>query len=268
MTQQVKEWLNLGQRDTTMPREEQTVVITGAASGIGQQCMRWFAREGYHCVGIDLKFPDHEEYRKSLFEDKKDFKISLEDCDVTNYEQLRRIIEKYEKKNGYINCLVNNAGEKLSGSVLTQSPEEWTRMIDVNVMGVLNGMRCVIDKMKENKHGCIINIGDIGGRKSFPNHTVYCATKCAVESITEGARRELFDFNIKVIAINPGAVDTPMFSRSADKEVEKKDNKWKKSLHYGILKPEDVARTCLFAYQQPDRCLIREIHLSPLEQDY
>jgi NADP-dependent 3-hydroxy acid dehydrogenase YdfG len=267
MAQQVKEWLNLGQKDTNLPKEEQTVVITGAASGIGQQCLRWFAREGFCCVGIDLKFGDHEEYKKSLFLDMKDLKVCLEDCDVTNYDQFCKVIEKHEKKNGYISCLINNAGEKFLGCIDTQNPAEWTRMIDVNVMGVLNGTRCVIDKMKEYKRGVIINIGDIGGRKFFPNHTVYCATKSAVECLTEGIRREVFDYNIKVIAINPGAVETPLFSRCKDKEVEKKDTQWRDSLKYGILQPEDVARSCLFVYQQPDRCLIREIHLAPLEQD-
>jgi NADP-dependent 3-hydroxy acid dehydrogenase YdfG len=225
MTQQVKEWLNLGQKDTNLSTGDQTVLITGAASGIGQECLRWFAREGYQCIGIDMKFGDHEEYKRSLFGDMKDLKVCLEDCDVTNYEQLNKIIEKYEKKNGFINCLINNAGEKYLGNIQTQKPEEWIKMIDVNVMGVLNGVRCVIDKMKDNKRGCIINIGDIGGQKMYPNHTVYCATKYAVESLTEGLRRELFDYNVKVISINPGAVDTPLFSRSMDKDVEKKDTK-------------------------------------------
>jgi NADP-dependent 3-hydroxy acid dehydrogenase YdfG len=268
MAQQVKEWLR-GQKETEtdLSTREQTVIITGAASGIGRSCLRWFAREGFHCVGIDLKFGDHHEFKKSLFMDLKDYTISLEECDVTNYELLYKLIEKYEKKNGFISCLINNAGNKCLGTIDSQNPDEWTRMIDVNVLGVLNGIRCVVGKMKEHKRGCIINIGDIGGHKFFPNHTVYCATKSAVECITEGVRREVFEYNVKVISINPGAVSTPSFTRSTDKDVEQKDVKWRDSLTHGILEPEDVARCCLFAYQQPDRCLIREIDLAPLEQD-
>jgi len=267
MAEQVKEWLNRGQKQMEIPLSDQVVVITGAASGIGKACLRWFAREGYHCVGIDLKFGDHQEYKESLSLDLKDLIICLEECDVTNYELLHRLIEKYEKKNGFIHCLVNNAGEKLLGSIDSQNIEEWTHMVNVNVMGVLNGIRCVVDNMKEHKHGCIINIGDVGGRKTLPHHTVYCATKSAMEGITEGVRRELCEHNIKMIAIHPGAVETPSFTRSVDKSIEKKDNEWRQSLHYGLLQPEDVARCCLFAFQQPDRCLIREIHLAPLEQD-
>lgn len=267
MAQQVKEWLNLGQSDVEVPVKDQVVVITGAGSGIGKTCLRWFAREGYNCVGIDLKFGDQQEYKQSLDLITKDLNLCLEECDVTNYEHFRSIIEKCEKKNGYIHCLINNAGEKYLGAIDSQNTDEWTRMIDVNVFGVLNGIRAVIDKMKEHKRGCIINIGDVGGHKSLPNHTVYCATKSALEGITEGVRRELYDYNIKMIAINPGAVETEQFTRAVDKNIEKKDNEWKNSLQFGLLQTEDVARCCLFAFQQPERCLIREIQLAPLEQN-
>jgi len=84
--------------------------------------------------------------------------------------------------------------------------------------------------------------------------------------ITEGTRRELLDYDIKVVSISPGAVDTPSFVCSRDKEVEKSSHEWKNSLKYGLLLPEDVARCCLFAFQQPKRCVIREIKLAPLGQ--
>lgn len=268
MAQQVKEMLGGGHGyDERFSPKDQTVVITGAGSGIGKECLRWFAREGYYCVGIDLRFGDFEDFKKSLSIDLKE-NLCLEECDVTNFEDLNRIIQKYERRNGFINCLINNAGEKFMNLIDKQNSQEWNRMFDVNVMGVLNGIRCVVDKMKEHKNGCIINIGDIGGAKNIPNHTVYCATKCAVSGITEGLRRELLDHYVKVIAINPGAVDTPLFSRSTDKDIESKNIKWRESLKYGALLPEDVARSCIFAYQQPKRCLIREIQLAPLEQDY
>jgi len=206
--------------------------------------------------------------KKSSLTDHKEYKnICFEHCDVSKYEEFRSIVQKYEKDNNYIHCLINNAGIKFIDSIEKQDKNEWYRMLDVNVMGVLNGIRCVIDKMKEKKNGCIINIGDIGGQKNYPNHTVYCATKFAVQGITEGVRRELLNTNIKVIAINPGAVETPLFSNSNDNNLEKKNTKWKDSLEHGILQPEDVARCCLFAFQQPKRCLVREIKLAPIEQD-
>lgn len=133
-------------------------------------------------------------------------------------------------------------------------------------MGVLNGIRCVVDKMKEHKDGCIINIGDSSAHKTFANHTVYCATKRAVCGITEGIRCELLQYNVKVVGISPGAVDTSQFVNSRDKNIEKESHAWKESLKHGLLQPDDVARCCLFSYQQPKRCLIREIKLAPLEQ--
>jgi len=206
--------------------------------------------------------------KKSFSMNTSNWNVCFEHCDVSNYEQFRRIVEKYENKHGYIHCLINNAGEKFLGSIDDQNITEWTRMIDVNVTGVLNGIRCVVDKMKDRKSGCIINIGDIGGHKHFPNHTVYCATKAALEGLTEGVRHELLNYDVKVIGINPGAVETPMFTRSSDKNIEDNNNKWKDSLKLGLLQPEDVARCCLFAYQQPKRCLIRDIQLAPIEQDW
>jgi len=267
MAQQVREWLGIGREDEPESRSQQVILITGAASGIGKECLRWFAREGYHCVGIDLRFENEPEFMKSLSFDDKNFKINLEHCDVANYDEFHRIVERYEKDHGYIHCLVNNAGVKFIDSIDKQNKDEWSRMLDVNVMGVLNGIRCVVDKMKEKKQGCIINIGDIGSHKNYPNHTVYCATKFAVQGITEGVRRELMDYNVKVVAINPGAVETPLFSQSTDKNLSRKNDQWKDSLKLGVLQPEDVARCCLFAFQQPKRCLVREIQLAPLEQD-
>jgi len=248
-------------------RKNQTIVITGAASGIGRECLRWFAREGYCCLGIDLSFDKEDELKKYLSVNSKDLSnVHLENCDVTNYDLLKRIIEKYEQKHGFIHCLINNAGVRYLHSIDKQNTNEWGQMMNVNIMGVLNGIRCVVDKMKEKKHGCIINIGDIGGHKHFENQTVYCATKRAVQGITEGIRCELYHHGVKVIAINPGAVETPSFVHSTDRNIEKQSYEWRDSLEHGLLQPEDVARCCLFAYQQPKRCLIREIQLAPIGQ--
>jgi len=248
-------------------RKHQLVIITGAASGIGKECLRWFSREGYHVVGLDLNFENEMEFRKSLSLDKDD-NLCLEHCDVTKYEDFRAIVDKAVQKcgSGYVHCLVNNAGIKFSNSIDKQDLNEWSNMLNVNIMGVLNGIRCVVDKMKEHRDGCIINIGDSAAHKTFANHTVYCATKRAVCGITEGIRCELLEYNIKVVGISPGAVETSSFVSSRDKTIEKESHSWKDSLKHGLLQPEDVARCCLFSYQQPKRCLIREIKLAPLEQ--
>jgi len=240
-------------------------VITGAASGIGRECFRFFGREGYSCVGIDLRFENEDEYFRSLSIDRND-DFCLHTCDVTKYDQLRAIIEKCESKYGYIYCLINSAGLKCSHSIHQQDMNEWTEMFHVNVMGVLNGIRCVVDKMKENKDGCIINIGDVAADKTFKNHVVYCATKSAVHGLTEGIRCELLEHHVKVVSINPGAVETGSFSCSKDKDTEKQNKEWKDSLKHGLLQPQDVARCCLFAFQQPKRCLIREIQLASIDQ--
>jgi NADP-dependent 3-hydroxy acid dehydrogenase YdfG len=246
-------------------RKQECIVITGAASGIGKECLKFFARDGYYCVGVDLNFDNEEDFKRSLSLETKD-NLMLQNCDVTKFDLFRTIIEKLETKFGYIHCLINCAGIKCGHLIDKQDMNEWTKMFHVNVMGVLNGIRCVVEKMKENKNGVIINIGDVADVKTFKNHAVYCATKCAVRGITEGIRCELAEHHVKVVGINPGAVDTPSFVCSQDKETEKLSTQWKDSLKHGLLLPQDVARCCLFAYQQPKRCLIREIQLAPIDQ--
>jgi len=100
MTQLLKDWAGFNSNEKVQQKDEpkdQLVVITGAASGIGKECLRWFGREGFHCLGIDKKFGDHEEFKKSLTMGSSNWDICLEDCDITNFEDFHRIIEKAEK---------------------------------------------------------------------------------------------------------------------------------------------------------------------------
>jgi NADP-dependent 3-hydroxy acid dehydrogenase YdfG len=247
-------------------RKNETILITGASSGIGKECLKFFAREGYHCVGLDLAFENEAEFKKSLSLDLKDDNICLENCDVSIYEQFRAVVEKCERKSGSINCLINAACTKDAHYFEKQDILQWKKMFDINVLGVLNGVRCVVDKMKENKIGCIINIGEVSDQKTFKHHTVYCASKAALRGITEGLRYELLEHQIKVVGVNPGAVETESFAKTQDKDVESHIREWKDKMKHGLLQSQDVARACLFAYQQPKRCLIREIQLASVDQ--
>jgi len=246
-------------------RKNEAILITGAGSGIGKECLRFFAREGYHCIGVDIAFDDQEQFKKSLSLETVD-NICLENCDVTSFEQFRSVVERCESKTGYIHCLINAACAKQAHHIDKQDINEWKKIFDTNVLGILNGVRCVVDKMKQNHTGTIINIGEVSAFKTFKFHTVYCASQCAVRGITEGLRRELGEHQIKVIAVNPGAVETESFGKSGDKNVEGAIHAWKEKFKHGLLLPQDVARSCLFAYQQPKRCLIREISLASIDQ--
>ncbi|CAF0834976.1 unnamed protein product [Rotaria sordida] len=235
------------------------VVITGASSGIGEACARSFSAAGYPLLLIArrldrlqaLKLPDN---------------VICAQVDVTDRTKLKEAIEKAVKRYGPVDCLVNNAGVMLLGKVQTQDPEEWQRMFDVNLMGVLNGTHVVLPSMIERRGGTIINISSIAGRKTLPDHAIYCGTKFAVHAFTEQIREEVSQYDVRLVNIAPGVVETELLSHSTDKKIVDDYKTWKS--HMGQpMESEDIARCIMFAYGQPQRICIREILVCPTRQD-
>jgi len=153
------------------------------------------------------------------------------------------------------------------GKMDEQDVREWEEMIDLNIKGVLYGIKCVVRGMKERRKGCIINMSSVAGLKNYENHTVYCSTKFAVQGITEGLRQELANSNVKVVAICPGIVETNLIHRTTNEKYREEYQSWKDDMERGVLMPEDIANACFYAYKQPPRCCIREIVLAPTNQD-
>ena len=133
-------------------------------------------------------------------------------------------------------------------------------MIDVNIKGVLNGIAAVLPSMRERKAGDIINISSDAGRKLFPGGTVYCATKWAVEAITQGLRQETEGTNIRVLSIQPGATSSELGSSITDQEVL---DMFAANPMERFLDSEDVANAVLYALQQPAHCAVHEIMVRP-----
>jgi len=242
------------------PKKQELVVITGASSGIGLECVRWFAKDGHPVLCLARRL---EEMKKKL--ENIPFLV-FEKCDITNCEEIASAIQKAEQIYGPTHCLINNAGCMLLGQIEEQDSKEWDTMIDVNIKGLLNGIKCVVSGMKERKKGCIINISSVAGIKNFDNHTVYCGTKFAVQAITEGLRQELAPSNVKVVTICPGAVETELLSHTTSDTIKHGYKEWKESMENGALQSEDVANACLFAYKQHPRCCVRQIVLAPTNQ--
>ena len=146
-----------------------------------------------------------------------------------------------------------------------QHPTEWQAMLNVNVMGVMNGIHAVLNSMMNRKSGTIINVSSIAGRKTFPNHAAYCGTKFAVHAITENIREEVAPHNVRLITIAPGAVETELLSHTTSQPIKSGYEEWKKQMG-DILCADDVARAIVFAYQQPQSVCIREIVLATTKQ--
>lgn len=234
------------------------VVITGASSGIGEAIARAFSQAGHPLLLLARRLDRLEALNLP-------HSLCMK-VDVTDRDQMKSAIEKAENKYGPIDCLVNNAGVMLLGEVDSQDPKEWEQMIQVNTMGVLNGIHLILPSMKDRRHGTIVNISSVAGRKTYPNHAVYCGTKFAVHAFTEQIREEVSSFNLRVITIAPGVVETELLSHTTSEEIKDEYEKGKKEMGQ-TLKPEDIAQSVLFAYQQPQAVCIREIVICPTGQE-
>lgn len=233
------------------------VIITGASSGIGRSTAKHFSALGHPLLLLARRVENLEALGLPNTLCRK--------VDVTDYQQFASAVEEAESQYGPADCLVNNAGVMLLGQVNTQSPSEWQTMYNVNVIGLLNGMQTVLSKMKQRNSGTIINISSVAGKKSFANHAAYCGTKFAVHAISETVREEVAETNVRVITIAPGAVETELLSHTTSNEIIAGYEDWKKDIG-GALAAEDVARSVMFAYQQPQNVCIREIALAPTRQ--
>ena len=233
------------------------VVITGASSGIGKATAIRLSKEGFPLLLLAR--------RKELLENLNLPNSICKGVDVTDLFAIQSAILESEEKYGKVDCLINNAGIMLLGEAHAQDPNEWQKMIDVNIKGVLNGIHVVLNDMIKRNDGTIINISSIAGRKTFANHTAYCATKFAVHGLTENIREEVSQHNVRVILIAPGVVKTDLLSHTTSDEIKTTYSDWKADISGG-LHPETIADSIYFAYSQPQNICIREIMLAPTKQ--
>ena len=234
------------------------VIVTGASSGIGTEIAKNFSEKGHPVLLLSRRLEKMEELNlpNSL----------CKSVDVTDLNAMKEAIKEAEAKYGKVDCLINCAGIMLLGEPSVQEYEEWSRMIDVNIKGILTGTNIVLADMKARNEGTIINISSIAGRKTFNEHSVYCGTKFAVHAITENIRKEVASSNVRVITIAPGVVETPLLSHTTDENIKANYNEWKKSIESG-LEPQKIASCVDFAYNQPQDVCIREIVIAKTKQE-
>ncbi|GAB2657700.1 SDR family oxidoreductase [Vibrio panuliri] len=233
------------------------VVITGASSGIGEAIARRLSEAGHPLLLIARRV----ERLQAL-----DLPNTLcEKVDVLDNVSFAAAIAKAEEQFGPTDCIVNNAGVMLLSELDVQDPQEWKRMFDVNVIGLMNGMQAVLAPMKQRRAGTIINISSVAGRKTFPNHAAYCGTKFAVHAISENVREEVANYDVRVTTIAPGAVETELLSHTSSDEIKAGYDSWKEEMG-GVLASDDIARAVEYAYNQPQGVCVREIVIAPTRQ--
>ena len=236
--------------------KDKIIFITGATSGIGEGCARKFASEGANLI---LNGRNQDKLNELKVELEADFGIEvlLLPFDVRDRERAKVAIESLEGKWKSIDVLVNNAGlvigfDKEFEGVL----EEWDIVIDTNIKGLLNITRLVTPGMVQRGVGHIINIGSIAGDAVYPGGSVYCATKAAVKTSSDGLRQDLVDTPLRVTNIKPGLVETNFSVVRYRGDKEAADNFYK-----GIkpLSGSDVAESVYFAASAPAHVQVAEI---------
>lgn len=191
-----------------------------------------------------------------------DYKVT----DVTSRADVEALANTTIRTYGQIDIMINNAGIMPLSFFRNLKVEEWDRMIDVNIKGVLYGMAAVYKHMEERNEGHIINFASIAGHLTFPSSSVYSATKHAVRVLTEGMRTELgARQNIRTTIISPGAVETELYGTITDDSIYPAletlgSKEWEQ------LAPADIARAVLFAIQQPANVTINELIVRPTSQ--
>ncbi|RTE65902.1 SDR family oxidoreductase [Amphritea opalescens] len=233
------------------------IVITGASSGIGAAMAQQFSAAGHPLLLVARRIDKLQALQLP--------NTLCRQVDVTDAAALRTAIQEAEGIHGPVDCLINNAGVMLLGQIDTQDPIEWQRMYELNVLAVLNSMQAVLSDMKARRSGTIINISSIAGKKSFPNHAAYVGSKFAVSAISENVREEVADHNVRIMTICPGAVETELLSHTTSQEIIDNYEDWKESMG-GILAADDIARTAMFMYSQPQNINIRDVLITATRQ--
>jgi len=238
-------------------------LVTGASAGIGEACALKLAENGFDLIIAGRREKNIENLAKKIQDtySREVFSLCL---DVRNYEEVEKTINSLPEKWKNIDVLVNNAGLAVGVSPIEQGViDDWDRMIDTNVKGLLYVTRCVSPLMATRKKGLIVNISSIAGKEAYPGGNVYCGTKHAVEAITKGMRIDLLPHNIRVSSIAPGMVETE-FSLVRFKGDESKAEQ----VYDGFepLKAEDIAESLLFIATRPEHVSINDILIMPSAQ--
>jgi NADP-dependent 3-hydroxy acid dehydrogenase YdfG len=240
---------------------KKTIFITGATSGIGKATAEIFAKQGHRLIicGRRKEVLDNLQIQLSNFTDVYSLVF-----DVRNQQEVQNAINSLPEEWKNIDVLVNNAGNAHGLEPISDANiSDWDAMMDGNVKGLLYVSQPIIKLMKANNSGHIVNISSVAARQTYANGTVYCASKKAVDVISEGMRLELTEFGIKVTNVQPGAVETD-FSK-----VRFKGDEERAATVYAGYEPliaEDIADAISYCVNAPERVSIAEICIYPKAQ--
>ncbi|CAJ0680037.1 SDR family oxidoreductase [Ralstonia mannitolilytica] len=239
----------------TVSNQSKVILITGASSGIGEGAARLLAAQG-HRVVIGARRTDRLARLAESIE-ASGGTIRYRELDVTSADDVAAFARFALDAFGRIDVLVNNAGVMPLSPLNALKVEEWNRMIDVNIRGVLHGIAAVLPTMEAQGRGQIINISSIGGLSVSPTAAVYCATKFAVRAISDGLRQETD--KIRVTVICPGVVESELADSISDDTARTAMQTFRRI----AITPDAIARAIAYAVEQPADVDVSEIVVRP-----
>jgi len=245
----------------TLNIKNKVVVITGASSGMGEAAARQLAGLGAKVV---LGARRAERLEALVSEIKaaggEAFAVAT---DVTSRTDVAKLVDAAVEAFGRIDVLINNAGIMPLSALEALKVEEWDRMIDVNIKGVLYGIAAALPHMKAQKSGHIITTASVAGHLVFPASSVYSGTKFAVRAICEGLRQEVKDYSIRTTILSPGAVKTELLDQISDQAVKTANSDYVNQVG---ISADSYARIAAFVISQPDEVDVNEIIFRPTAQ--
>ncbi|MFO7788950.1 MAG: SDR family oxidoreductase [Bacteroidales bacterium] len=238
-------------------------LITGATAGIGKATAELLIKNGYRVI-ITGRRKDRLEAIEDKLKLQHNGRVHSLHFDVREKSEVDKAIASLPDDMSDIDILINNAG-LASGLDPVQSgdTDDWDKMIDTNIKGLMYVTRAVVPGMIQRKKGQIVNIGSIAGREVYPNGNVYCATKHAVDALTKAMRRDLLEDGIKVSQVAPGAVDTEFSVVRFHGDEAKAEDVYKA---YEPLHAADVAESILFVISRPPHVNINDVLVMPADQ--
>ena len=231
------------------------ILVTGASSGIGEATATRLVRQG-HRVVLGAR---RTERLKALAEELQGQggQVAYRALDVTRLSDMQDFVAFAETTFGPVDVIVNNAGVMPLSPLNALKVDEWNRMIDVNIRGVLNGIAAVLPGMETRKRGHVVNVSSIGGHAVSPTAAVYCATKYAVRAISDGLRQETD--TIRVTIVSPGVVESELADTISDAGARDA----MKAFRRVALQPDAIARAISYAIEQPDDVDVSELIVRP-----
>jgi len=238
------------------------VLITGATSGIGKATAEIFAKNGYDLIITGRREERLVSVKKDL--KKSGVKVTTLCFDIRDLKQVKEALASVSSELKKLDILINNAGLAAGSSTIQAGDiNDWERMIDTNIKGLLYITREIAPLLIESNKGHIINLGSVAGKEVYPNGNVYCATKFAVDALNKAMRLELLPHNIKVTSINPGMVETEfsIVRFQGDEDRAKK-------VYEGLqpLTAQDIAETVYWTATRPAHVNINELIIMPTAQ--